>query len=363
MKEYKEYKENELNVIQRQLEQDKQINIKLEQSREIEVKQYKEFAAQLEYNKQELTAINTRNSELIKILAQLEDTYEDLRFKNGEQIDQMQIEIDELRSENDIYASEVDYFERVQKVRLDSEIQAYRSLLNSQAKFQNLSASSSIPTITTGNHSKHHNTTSVNELTKLPIEYYQNNKNTTFISNTNTHSSVINNNTNTNTHFSSSTQKPPSPVNIPQNESLIKESNSKYETKTNNSTSYGNTSNKPPSPVNLTTANTNVKISSGGNGDVMYDSSSKQHGGSNGSQQKPLSSSPLNLPSSSNNQNVVSNSFSTNEYTQHYASSSVVRGPNNNEEKIYHSDKSGVDQTSSDKIGGKKRNFFRYVIN
>ena len=75
-------------------------------------------------------------------LDHLEQNYEQLRFSSGDRMQQVHAELEQLRYENDVYAGELDYWERVQRVRLDSEIQAYRSLLNYQTRTLQQSGSS-----------------------------------------------------------------------------------------------------------------------------------------------------------------------------------------------------------------------------
>jgi hypothetical protein len=96
----------------------------------------------LDYNRQEASQLDARHAELMQKLGHLEAAYEEMRYKNSDRVQQVHVELDQLRYENDVYASELDYWERVQRVRLDSEIQAYRSLLNYQLKLLQQNGSS-----------------------------------------------------------------------------------------------------------------------------------------------------------------------------------------------------------------------------
>jgi hypothetical protein len=104
----------------------------------------------LEYNRQEASQLDARYAELVQKLNHLESSLEELRFKNEDRKQQVHAELEQLRYENDVYAGELDYWERVQRVRLDAEIQAYRSLLNFQLKLLQNGASSDINISSTG---------------------------------------------------------------------------------------------------------------------------------------------------------------------------------------------------------------------
>jgi hypothetical protein len=108
------------------------------------LKSAKELQMTLEYNRQEAGHLDARYAELVQKLNHLERSLEELRFKNEDRKQQVLAELDKLRYENEVYAGELDYWERVQRVHLDAEIQAYRSLLNFQLKLLQNGGSSDI---------------------------------------------------------------------------------------------------------------------------------------------------------------------------------------------------------------------------
>jgi chromosome segregation ATPase len=151
LREYKIFKENELNMILKQVEHDRalaeQTRSKIEQSAQHELQSMKELQSHYEKNRQELSKLNAHHAELLHKLSHLEEHYDEYR-KRSDRLGPLQAEIEQIKQENELYAHELEYWESVQRVRLDAEIQAYRSLLNSQLKLLQ-SANSSTSSINT----------------------------------------------------------------------------------------------------------------------------------------------------------------------------------------------------------------------
>lgn len=55
-------------------------------------------------------------------------------MKNKEKLEKLQAEIELLRQSNSSYESDIEYWNRITRTKLESEIQTYRSILNCQIK-------------------------------------------------------------------------------------------------------------------------------------------------------------------------------------------------------------------------------------
>lgn len=84
--------------------------------------------------REELIQLNAKNIELENKLADLENQLANLRNKNANEIEKRDDEIKHLKELSDNYLNELDYWDRVTRAKTESEMQAYRSLLNCQNK-------------------------------------------------------------------------------------------------------------------------------------------------------------------------------------------------------------------------------------
>lgn len=138
IQEYKSHKERELSVVQRQIEEDRvQADIsrsRLNASQDLEVQNSRELKSGIDTNKSELGELSNRNAELIRRLGELEATYQDAREKNADKLERIQAEIELLKQQNNSYATDLDYWDRVTRTKLETEIQTYRSILNYQTR-------------------------------------------------------------------------------------------------------------------------------------------------------------------------------------------------------------------------------------
>jgi hypothetical protein len=94
----------------------------------------------LNENKKELDALTKQHFEMIKKLENLENKLEETRNRNGLIFAKQADEIQALRESNQLYQTELDYWERFTRNKLESEILTYRSILNSQLELMASSA-------------------------------------------------------------------------------------------------------------------------------------------------------------------------------------------------------------------------------
>ena len=138
LSDYKEYKEGELAVTMDQIKQDKlmaqQLKSKQDASLDLDSASVKELDASLTQNKAELNQLNARQAELLHKLTSLENRLEENRMRTADILDRKDYEIDQLKQQNGSYLDELDYWGRVTRTKLESEIQTYRSILNCQVK-------------------------------------------------------------------------------------------------------------------------------------------------------------------------------------------------------------------------------------
>jgi len=138
LKDYKEHKENELTIATQVAEYERVVaekaRSKLEASIDVENFTASELQSNLSMTKSEISHLNSRNAELVQRLAGLENGLVEIKLKNREKLDRLQLEIEKLISENDSYANDIEYWDRVTRTKLESEIQTYRSILNCQIK-------------------------------------------------------------------------------------------------------------------------------------------------------------------------------------------------------------------------------------
>ena len=138
LSDYKEYKEGELAVTMDQIKQDKlmaqQLKSKQDASLDLDSASVKELDASLTQNKAELNQLNARQTELLHKLTSLENRLEENRMRTADILDRKDYEIDQLKQQNGSYLDELDYWGRVTRTKLESEIQIYRIILNCQVK-------------------------------------------------------------------------------------------------------------------------------------------------------------------------------------------------------------------------------------
>jgi len=138
LKDYKEHKENELNIATQAAEYERVVALKAKSKYEasIDVEHFTatELQSSLGMTKGEISQLNSRNTEYVQRLASLENGLIEIKIKNKEKLERLQLEIEKLISENDSYANDIEYWDRVTRTKLESEIQTYRSILNCQIK-------------------------------------------------------------------------------------------------------------------------------------------------------------------------------------------------------------------------------------
>jgi chromosome segregation ATPase len=138
IREYKESKEFELAIMREQAEHDKilaeQARSRSEANKDLDVQSSKELRSSLDTSKSEMNQLSAKNNELMVRMHELENRVQELRERNFNELERKQAQIDLLKQQNDSYASELEYFDRVTRTKLESEIQTYRSILNSQLK-------------------------------------------------------------------------------------------------------------------------------------------------------------------------------------------------------------------------------------
>lgn len=64
----------------------------------------------------------------------VEKRYQDVKQRNADKLDDLNNQIDKLKAANGNYSSDLDYWDRVTRSQLETEIQTYRSILNYQTK-------------------------------------------------------------------------------------------------------------------------------------------------------------------------------------------------------------------------------------
>lgn len=88
--------------------------------------------------------MNIQHGELNQRLNYLESALAEIKEKNSYKLDKLKAEIETLREQNQSYFAELEYWERVTRTKLESEIQTYRSILNSQLKLLHGTSSTSL---------------------------------------------------------------------------------------------------------------------------------------------------------------------------------------------------------------------------
>ena len=133
LNEYRQLKEVELQSNISLAEHERIQMAKLSSSSTLELSA-KELAARLEENKADIGPLQKKNYELSHTLNGLEVKIRDIRSKTQMELSRKQAEIEALRLQNEQFASEIEYWDRITRTKLESEIQTYRSILNSQIK-------------------------------------------------------------------------------------------------------------------------------------------------------------------------------------------------------------------------------------
>lgn len=144
MREYKDLKEKELARALKTVEEEKilqqQAMIRLEHSMDIEfhnAHQLKCLLGQMNGDYEQLKACHNMN---LKRLEEMERNLEELKRRNSSKVAIIEAEINAIKEQNQVYANELEYWDRVTRSKLESEIVTYRSLLNSQVKFMQANA-------------------------------------------------------------------------------------------------------------------------------------------------------------------------------------------------------------------------------
>ena len=134
LREYKKLKDDELNSSIAAIENDKSHATRTSANKDLEVQGVKELSYRLDESKGDLGSLNRKHNELSQKLSALEVQLRDFRNKTAFDLERKQGEIEALKMQNDQYANELHYWDKVTRTKLESEIQTYRSILNSQIK-------------------------------------------------------------------------------------------------------------------------------------------------------------------------------------------------------------------------------------
>lgn len=138
MREYKELKEQELAFASKIADEDRaiaeQTRARLSQNSDLERQNAQELNALSISLKDEYLILQAEYEELLKRLEMYQDQYKELKDVNAAVVDKLTAEIAELKEQNQGYTNELEYWDRVTRTKLESEITTYRSLLNSQLK-------------------------------------------------------------------------------------------------------------------------------------------------------------------------------------------------------------------------------------
>lgn len=135
---YKDHKENELKLAVHQNEKERikeqQLKSQNEANKDLDIQSSNELRTTLEGNKKEMNKLNSDYGNLNMRLSHLEETLRSAKNKHQDSAERRQAEIEKLKEQNGSMENEVDYWDRVTRNKLETEIQTYRSILNSQIR-------------------------------------------------------------------------------------------------------------------------------------------------------------------------------------------------------------------------------------
>jgi hypothetical protein len=135
---YKQSKENELSIRTQEYEYEKRINesaiARSIAEQNAEMGNINELRLSYNRNQSELEQLSIRHNELLSRLKHLDNRVEENRERNFNILNQKQDEIDMLREDNSLIASELANWEGQTRARLEAEIQTYKSILESQMR-------------------------------------------------------------------------------------------------------------------------------------------------------------------------------------------------------------------------------------
>jgi hypothetical protein len=135
---YKELKEAELKFQMHQAQQEK-INMenaraKMESKVSLELQSASELRAYSEQFGPTMSALKSENSALAQRLQALENALHEMKSRQRDALERKVYEIEQLRGQNEFYTTELAHWDTVHRTKLETEIQTYRSILNSQIK-------------------------------------------------------------------------------------------------------------------------------------------------------------------------------------------------------------------------------------
>jgi Ca2+-binding EF-hand superfamily protein len=135
---YKRNKEFELAAKTREIENERKqaelVRSKLLAANDVESQNSVELKNNLTKEKTELEQERSRHNQLVNKLGQLEERLKNSREGHFFILEKLQNEIDTLRDQNSTYSNELAFWDKVTRLKLEAEIQTYRSILNSQLK-------------------------------------------------------------------------------------------------------------------------------------------------------------------------------------------------------------------------------------
>ena len=135
---YKDHKENELKhaiqLNEKERQKEEHLKQQNEANKDLDKQNSHELRSILDNNKKEMNQLNSEYANLNGRLNQLEDAVRTIKNKNQDLNERKSDEIEKLKESNGSMENEVDYWDRVTRNKLETEIQTYRSILNSQIR-------------------------------------------------------------------------------------------------------------------------------------------------------------------------------------------------------------------------------------
>ena len=145
LNEYRQLKESELQSNIRFVENERIKFSETISSQDLSLS-VKELTLRLEENKAAVALYSSKNHELTKKFSFLEARIKDARSRIQAELSRKQAEFESIRLQNENIANEIEHWDRYIRTNLESEIQTYKSILNSQIKLLDKVASNYVLT-------------------------------------------------------------------------------------------------------------------------------------------------------------------------------------------------------------------------
>ena len=135
---YKELKEAELKFHMHQAQQERiaqeNLKSKMESMVSVELQNSSELRAYSERFGPHVAELQSVNNALTLRLSHMEAALRDMKARNQDNLQRKMAETDLIKGENEFYSSELTQWDMFHRTKLETEIQTYRSILNSQLK-------------------------------------------------------------------------------------------------------------------------------------------------------------------------------------------------------------------------------------